>query len=260
MAAHKLPRFSKSILDKPQLLHQDKYAEIADVLENHNEYMNIRKEAAEMFIEQDDIEYRSRLDGKVPETVGVLDIDGPLTARANLFSAICGGTNYDQLVAQTEAYIEEGKKTLLLNISSPGGEAFKLFSTAKRIRELAKKADMDIIAWVDGQAASAAYGLCVIADTVIAHTESHCIGSVGVIISMTDDSKAMEKAGLRTIYVNAGKNKHPFTESGSFKPEFIEGLQKDVDKLYNKFVSHVANYRNLSEDFVRSTEASTYDA
>jgi signal peptide peptidase SppA len=260
MASHQLPRFSKSILEKPQLVHPDKYLEIAEVLDNRSEYLSLRKEAAAM---ADDIgmdNSGTRLDGLVPDSVGVLEIDGTLTARGNVFQLLCGGTSYDQLIEKTEEYVAAGKKKLLMYVSSPGGEAFKMFTTSLRIQKLAKDAGMEIIAYYDGIAASAAYGISVVADTIIAHPESHSIGSIGVIVSMLDDSKKMEKEGVRRVMVSAGKNKHPFGDDGSLKKEFIDSVQEDVDKLYDKFVSHVSANRDMTEDAIRATEASTYHA
>lgn len=261
MAAHQLPRFSKSILDKPQLMHIDKYAEIMEVLENRSEYLSLRKEAARAFTDGEvENSHSTRLEGLVPDSVGVLDIDGPLTAKANLFQPLCGGTSYEALIQQTKSYAEQGKSTLLLMVSSGGGEAFKLFSSANQIKKIAKDAGMKIIAYIDGISASAAYGLSVIADEIISHPESSTIGSVGVIMSMVDSSKKMEKEGIRQVIVSAGKGKHPYAEDMSFKPEFIDNLQKEIDKLYTKFVTHVASNRNLSEQTVRDTEANTYNA
>lgn len=259
MVAHKLPRFSKTILDKPQLIHPTKYAEIADILDNRGEYLKLRKEASDLYSMKDDFEVEGG-GCSVPSNVGVLNIDGPLTARANFFQALCGGASYEALITETEELIAEGKECILMHVSSPGGEAFKMFSSANRIKKLCKDNNVKLIAYVDNQAASAAYGLSVVADEIISHPESSCIGSVGVIVSMMDNSKELENKGLRRVLVSAGANKHPFNEDGSFKDSFLEDTKLDIDKLYSKFVKHVAVNRNMSEDKVIETEASTYPA
>jgi len=260
MAAHKLPRFSKSILDKPQLIHKDKFLEIANILEDRSQYMKLREEAVASFNDMDALFGGKDSDDSVPSNIGVLRIDGPLTAKASMFEPICGGASYENLIKYTQEFISEGKDTILMHISSPGGEAFKMFSTADRIKKLCKDNDIRLVAYVDNQAASAGFGLAVIADEIIAHPESSSIGSVGVIISMVDNSSALEKAGLKRVFVSAGSAKHPYDEDGGFKDTFLGGLQKDVDKLYTKFITHVASNRGLSEELVRGTEANTYDA
>ncbi len=259
MAAHQLPRFSKSILDKPQLILPEKLVEIASVLDNHSEYLKYRKEAVKAYEDNEDSEVKSQF-GLIPDNVGVLTIDGNLTAKATVFQALCGGASYDMLISTTEKYAEEGKDTLLMHISSGGGEAYKLFSSANQIKKIAKSAGMKIIAYVDGIAASAAYGLASIADEVIAHPESTTIGSIGVIVSMIDNSKQLEKEGIRRVIVSAGENKHPFDDDGSFKDSYLDNVQESIDKLYANFINHVSNHRNLSKDFIISIGANTYHA
>lgn len=48
--AHQLPRFSKSILEKPQLILESKFREISEVLENR-ENLNTYKE--ELLLSED---------------------------------------------------------------------------------------------------------------------------------------------------------------------------------------------------------------
>lgn len=259
MAAHQLPRFSKSILDKPQLILPEKLVEIASVLDNHSEYLKYRKEAVKAYEDNEDSEVKSQF-GLMPDNVGVLTIDGNLTAKATVFQALCGGASYDMLISTTEKYAEEGKDTLLMHISSGGGEAYKLFASANQIKKIAKSAGMKIVAYIDGIAASAAYGLASIADEIIAHPESTTIGSIGVIVSMIDNSKQLDKEGIRRVIVSAGANKHPFDDDGSFKESYLDNVQESIDKLYANFVNHVSTHRNLSKDFIISTEASTYHA
>lgn len=257
--SHTLTRLSKSILEKPQMMSEDAFRTIAEVLDDRSEYLSLRKEAqAALDLGLPNIVVET--DSRVGDNVGVINIEGALTARPSPWAAVCGGTSYEQIIKSTEAYIAEGKDTLLLKVQSGGGEAFKIFSSNARLKKLTSDAGMKVIAYYDDIAASAAYAISCFADEIIAHPESSTIGSIGVIVSLLDDSVAMKEAGLKRVFINAGANKHPYTEVGSFKQSFLDDIQTDVDSLYDRFVTLVATERNLSEAAVRSTEASTFNA
>jgi ClpP class serine protease len=70
----------------------------------------------------------------------------------------------------------------------------------------------------------------------------------------------MEKAGYKRIFVTSGENKVPFDEDGSFKKEFLEEIQEEVDKLNLEFSQHVSNYTGLSIDAIMGFEAKCFNA
>ena len=134
-----------------------------------------------------------------------------------------------------------------------------MFSAANHIKKIATQNGVKTVSYIDGLAASAALGLAVLSDEVIAHPQSQ-VGSVGVVVSLYNDSKMLSNMGIKRQFVFAGDNKIPFDNStGEFTDKFISDLQKSVNKTYKTFVSHVATHRNISEESVRETNASVYD-
>lgn len=85
------------------------------------------------------------------------------------------------------------------------------------------------------------------------------LGSIGVVIALTDTSKAYEKAGLKRIFITSGANKVPFDVDGSFKKEFLEELQADVDRINDTFAEHVSTYTGLSADTIKSYQAGVFE-
>ncbi|NMR95471.1 hypothetical protein HKB38_29150, partial [Vibrio parahaemolyticus] len=142
--------------------------------------------------------------------------------------ALCGGTNYSDLIANMQKLADSGKKKVVLNISSGGGEAFNCFYCAKQLRKIADANGIKLTAWIDGEACSAAYALASTSHDVIADPESYSIGSVGVVIKLQNDSKALEQQGISRSFVYAGNNKIPYAADGSFKQEFLDDLQESV--------------------------------
>jgi ClpP class serine protease len=190
--------------------------------------------------------------------VATLSIEGPLSYRPiTMMGFDCGGTSYTQLKEDFTYLVENGAKTVALMIDSPGGEAHGLFPTAQYMRDLADANGVKILAFTDGMSASAGYGLTSIADEIIVSPGSE-VGSIGVVVRLMNDSKALEKEGYERSFVYAGSSKVPYAEDGSFRPDFINDIQSKVDSLYVEFVEFVATQRNLSTDSVKSTEARTF--
>lgn len=196
-----------------------------------------------------------------PNTMtGLLNVDGVLVNREGQLNSQCVElTSYQGLKKRFELQVAQGMKSCVLMISSGGGEAFGAWSTASYIKKVAKQNDIKITAYVNGSACSAAYVWAAVADEVVSHPMGH-IGSIGVLIQLYNDSKMLENMGVSRSFVYAGGNKIPFDESGEFSSTFIEGLQKDVNKTYSKFVSHVVENRPMTEEEVIATNASVFDA
>ena len=54
--------------------------------------------------------------------------------------------------------------------------------------------------------------------------------------------------------------KFHFAADGSFKKEFLDKIQKDVNKANDQFVSHVSNHTGLSIQSIKDLNAETFDA
>jgi ClpP class serine protease len=101
------------------------------------------------------------------------------------------------------------------------------------------------------------YGLASISDEIIMAPSAE-VGSIGVVVRLMNDSKALEMNGYQRTFIKAGASKVPFGEDGEFRKEFLEDIQDKVDVLYEEFTGFVAEHRNMSVDKVRSTEAKTF--
>lgn len=254
--AHSLPRIKSMLVNTPLLVDQNTFNTVID-------YVNSRMEgAAEIKPEmanREDVQgdYKGRYVDAAK--TGVMDISGPLTYKTSGWEAMCGGTSYEMLKGQMEYFVSQGAKTVAMYVDSGGGQAHGMMDSANYVRQLADKNGIKIIAFVDGMSASAAYGFTSIADEVVMTHDSQ-VGSIGVLIQLMNNSKALEKQGYERTFITAGKDKVPFDKDGSFTDAFLEGLQEQVDILYEGFTSHVADHRGLSVDAVKGTEANVFMA
>jgi signal peptide peptidase SppA len=252
--SHKLTRLSKSILEQPQLITASKFEEIAEVLENRNKGLYKEADSANLIADKESSS------GLVADKVGVLKVEGPTTYKPSGFEALCGGCSYVDLIHQMENLCSIPElDTILMMINSGGGEAYRCFESARTLRTLADASGKKIIAYIDGMAASAAYGLASAAHEIVINPDAEA-GSIGVVIRLQNNNKQQEEAGVKTTYITAGASKVPFDDEGEFRTEFLDGLQERVSELYDGFVSHVASMRGINDKVVRSTEAKMFSA
>lgn len=242
-------RLTSELYNKPHLISTQAFDTITSYLDARNTGMLATVEKVSPTLD------KPAKAGKI----GLIDIHGSLTNKP--VESLCGatGTSYAGLQDQVSALIDSGCKTIVLDVSSGGGEAFNCFQTGNSIRKMADANDVYLIAYVQDCAASAAYALTVIADEVVAHPQG-MVGSVGVLVALMNNSKALEKAGLSRTFITAGANKIPFDADGEFREGFLADLQDQVNDLYEQFCAHVAHYTGLSVDAVKATEASMFRA
>lgn len=163
------------------------------------------------------------------------------------------------LIDAVEDMIEAGVKAIIFECASGGGMASHMFSTAEQIRSMLDEAGVASYAYIDEMSASACYGLACVCDEIIIHPEAQA-GSIGAMIALWDDSKALEMEGYREIYITNTPGKVPYAKDGSFKESFLEKLQQDVNKLGDKFINHVSKYTGLSYDAIKALDAQVFDA
>ena len=251
--AHSLLRLKEKICNTPHLMHPASFEIVIQYLnERNNEDFKLDTAI------EDSRESNSRYSFNKDIGVAVLNIDGPLSYKpVTMMGFDCGGASYQQIKEDFAYLVDSGAKTIAFSVSSGGGEAFQMMPTANYMRKLATENDVRIITYVDGLSASAAYGLSVIADELIMAPSSE-VGSVGVLVRLMNDSKALEKEGYERTFISAGDDKIPFDADGSFRKEFLEDIQGKVDTLYEEFTGFVAEHRNLSVEAVKSTQARTF--
>lgn len=255
---HSLFRMKGKLANTPHLIEQTSFNSIMEYFDKRLE-TDFEVKPKTWF---DDDEVRTPVDPNAKyydssSKTAVMYIEGPLTAKTSGWEALCGGTSYEMLKSQMQAFVNYGAKTVAMIQDSGGGEAHGMMDSANYVRKLADENGIKLISYVDGMSASASYGWSVIADEIVMSADSQ-VGSVGVLIQLMNNSKMLEKAGIERTFITAGKDKVPFAEDGSFTSEFKERLQGQVDTLYDAFTSHVATHRGMSQDAVKATEANVF--
>lgn len=142
------------------------------------------------------------------------------------------------------------------NVDSPGGHAAECFEAAKFVSSTLAASKKPSVALCT-LACSAAFATAICADTVII-TDSAEVGSVGVIVTHIEYSKALADAGIKPTIISAGEGKGDGNPLVPLSKEAKARMQDRVDFFYAKFTSHVASARDLSVDAVVKAGAYTY--
>lgn len=135
-------------------------------------------------------------------------------------------------------------KAVVFNVDSPGGTVSGVPELADEIFEA--RSQKPIIAVANTFAASAAYWLASAATRVVV-TPSGSVGSIGVFAMHIDQSKFLDDVGFKVTLISAGRYK---VEGNSFQhitEEAHAQIQKEVNSVYEDFISDVARFRG--EDF-----------
>ncbi|MDA9930040.1 S49 family peptidase [Alphaproteobacteria bacterium] len=141
-----------------------------------------------------------------------------------------------------KAFSVTGAKAVALIINSPGGSPVQSALIGQRIRALAKKADIPVLAFCEDVAASGGYWLAVSADEVYANAAS-VIGSIGVVSAGFGFDRAIEKLGVDRRVYTAGKNKmilDPFAPEQGADVDRLKSLQSEI---HQQFITHVVDRR-----------------
>ena len=248
--AHALYHLRKKVVNTPQLMSLSEFENVIEYLDNSD---GREVKVAEKL--EEDLDHNSRYTIYRDDAAALFTIEGPMTYKPfTIMGMDCGGFSYQQFKQDFSYAVEQGVKTVGLILNSGGGEAHQLFPTMNSIRKLADKNDVKILAYVDGVAASAAYATAAIADEIIL-SEGSQVGSIGVVVRLMNDNQKLQKEGYKRTFIQAGEDKTPFDAEGEFKESFLQDIQQKVDVMYKDFVSHVASYRNISEEQVKATEA-----
>ncbi len=141
-----------------------------------------------------------------------------------------------------EATTNSHVKGVLLNIDSPGGAVAPSLEIAHAIKRL--KEIKPVVVYASGTLASGSYYASIWANQIIANPGS-MVGSIGVIMEGADFSGIMDKFGVKTQTVQAGKYKKIGTMDRAWTEFEVNELNKVIQGTYDMFTEDVATARGL---------------
>ncbi len=199
--------------------------------------------------------------GEAPSTydvsngVAIMAIEGMIIPKSDLFSLFFGGFAALDILTRdfTEMMGRDDIHTIVLDIDSPGGNAFGVQQFANLVYEARDK--KNIIAVTSGMMASAAMWIGAAAHKVFITGDVTVVGSIGTVTTHVDISEYEKNLGVKTTEVAAGEFKR---EPSMFAPLSEKGrgvLQSQVDHANQAFINDIALFRGVSATVVKNKMA-----
>ena len=141
-----------------------------------------------------------------------------------------------------KAFSIRNAKAVALIINSPGGSPVQSSLIGQRVRDLARKANVPVLAFCEDVAASGGYWLAASADEIYANPAS-IIGSIGVVSAGFGFDRAIERIGVDRRVYTAGSNKmilDPFQPESEKDVERLKSLQQEI---HRQFIDHIIDRR-----------------
>ena len=167
------------------------------------------------------------------DNVAIIPVQGALFPRANLFSEISGAYSVEMLALDLQASQSNPDiKAVVLQIDSPGGHTTMINEFAAQIKAF----DKPIVAYVVGQAASAAYWLAAATDKIYLDATA-MVGSIGVVAAFQKND-----TGTTEFVSSNAPDKRPdlATDAGR---AVIQSLVDDMEAV---FIQSIADNRGMS--------------
>ena len=165
-----------------------------------------------------------------------------------LFNSVTMGS--DTVAAAFRDAIEDSDvRAIVFRVNSPGG-SYVASDTIWRETIRAKEAGKPVIVSMGDVAGSGGYFVAMAADKIVAHPGT-VTGSIGVLGGKMLTSELWRKLGVSWDHVKSSANATMWTGTHDYSPAESERFQTWLDRVYDDFVSKVAEGRHLPDEIVR---------
>jgi signal peptide peptidase SppA len=163
----------------------------------------------------------------------------PLHGVIGTLGPLRRGLSFAALAAQIErAFALRRVAAVALAINSPGGSPVQASLIARRIRTLADRKSVPVLAFIEDVGASGGYWLAAAADEIYADPAS-VVGSIGVKSSGFGFVGLLDKLGIERRLHVAGADKgmlDPFQPEDRQHVEHLKSIQDDLHETFKDWV------------------------
>lgn len=141
-----------------------------------------------------------------------------------------------------KVFTQGSPRAVVLSINSPGGSPVQSRMILARVREMAEKHKIPVIAHIEDVGASGGYMIALAGDEVYADPFS-IVGSIGVISGGFGFPEALAKLGIERRVYTAGDNKGQLDPFQPESPRDTRRLEDLLDKSHAGFIGLVKERR-----------------
>lgn len=156
---------------------------------------------------------------------GAIGSGGPMKTGLSLASAA---------ISLEKAFSVKKAPAVALVVNSPGGSPVQSRLIYKRIRDLAKENEKDVLVFVEDVAASGGYMIAVAGDEIFVDPSS-IVGSIGVVAAGFGFTEMIKKIGIDRRVYTAGKKKvilDPFQPEVEEDIAYLKTLQLEIHETF----------------------------
>lgn len=170
--------------------------------------------------------------GRLDRRVYVLDFHGDIAA-----------TSVVSLREEVSALVQvaTAKDEVVVRLESPGGQVHAYGLAASQLARFKEKG-VRVVICVDKVAASGGYMMACIADELLAAPFA-VVGSIGVIASVPNVHRLLERHGVDYEELTAGEFKRTVSMFGKISPEGRHKLQEQIEDTHVLFKEFVRQHR-----------------
>ena len=239
----KYKRLLSLLRSEPWAITHAKLAEIESVIE---------LKLQDVALNADDVEARigqaTQSNSSKQGSIAVLPLHGVISHRVGGFNEWNGGISTERFAGYfRQALGDDSVKSILIDVDSPGGTIAGVTELHKEI--MSARGQKPVVAHVNALCASAGYWIASAADEIWS-TPSGTVGSIGIITSHLDVTKAEASGGVTRTVIAAGK--HKAEGFGPLTDDTMAYLQGRVDEAYTTMVSDIGSGRGHTASEVRN--------
>ncbi|MCH7619133.1 MAG: signal peptide peptidase SppA [Candidatus Marinimicrobia bacterium] len=179
--------------------------------------------------------------------IAILHLSGAIVPGASRRGNILGAKTAVRVIESLRT--NDNVKAIILRIDSGGGTTLGSDIIWRELMRIEGK--KPIIASFGDIAASGAYYISMPADTILAERTT-LTGSIGIFMGYPNLRQLYTKLGIRQEVLKRGKRSDVFSDHRGWNEEEKEHFQKQMNELYDDFVSKVAAGRGLTHEEVDS--------
>lgn len=175
----------------------------------------------------------------VEDGMGIIPVVGVIGKNISRMEKMLGVCDIAEIAETLDNWEDRADITeVVFDFDSGGGSTAGLEEMAKKIRLYSKPT----ISYVEGDCGSAAYWLASQCNRLIV-TPSASIGSVGIYLTMMDESAKQEKEGKKVVVIKSGEYKAAGVDNTALSEVQKQRLQDEVDELHRRFIRDVSSVR-----------------
>jgi len=176
--------------------------------------------------------------------IAVINVEGAIMTGEVTYGVAGSDTIVDNIQSATQ---DKSVKALVLRVNSPGGDVWASELITNALNEF-KETGRPIVASMGDIAASGGIWVTTLSDEIFAEKDT-LTGSIGVYGIVPTLDGIYDWAGIKVDGVSSTKAAE--WDERYAMPEYVkDGIQAGIDHIYEKFVSKVADNRNMSYEDV----------